>query len=93
VYAGGRAARRGVSLHRFAEADAIAKEAASIQIDASLAAVDFHRALVRRPPGRGDPSDVTVIVRSTIPPLVRSESRDHRIAPESAARRRTRFSA
>jgi hypothetical protein len=38
------------------EADAIAKGAASIQIDASLAALDFYRALVRRPPGRGDPS-------------------------------------
>jgi hypothetical protein len=58
VYVGGHAARRAVgsSLHRFAEADAIAKGAASIQIDASLAAVDFYRALVRRPPGRGDPS-------------------------------------
>jgi len=53
-----RAARRGVgsSLHRFAEADAIAKGAASIQIDASLAAVDFYRRSRSQATGPRDPS-------------------------------------
>jgi putative acetyltransferase len=45
VYVRGSAARRGVgsALLRAAEADAIASHASSLEIDASLAAVDFYK--------------------------------------------------
>jgi len=46
VYVRGAAARRGIgsALFRLAEADAIASGAASLHVDASLAAVDFYKA-------------------------------------------------
>lgn len=46
VYVRGMAARRGIgsALFRLAEADAIANGATSIQVDASLAAVEFYKA-------------------------------------------------
>jgi putative acetyltransferase len=55
VYVRGRAARRGLgaALYRRAEADAVAAGATSIQVDASLAAVEFYRANGFEEVGRG----------------------------------------
>ena len=56
VYVRGQAARRGVgsALFKAAEADAIAAGAASIHVDASLAASEFYRAHGFEEVGRGD---------------------------------------
>jgi putative acetyltransferase len=56
VYVRGTAARRGVgsALLRAAEADAIASGATSLQLDASLAAVDFYKQHGFVEVGRGD---------------------------------------
>jgi putative acetyltransferase len=55
VYVRGRAARRGLgsALYRRAEADAVAAGASSLQVDASLAAVEFYRANGFEAVGRG----------------------------------------
>jgi putative acetyltransferase len=55
VYVRGRAARRGIgsALLRTAEASALAVAAASIEIEASLAAIDFYRANGFEETGRG----------------------------------------
>ena len=55
VYVRGSAARRGIgsALLRRAEADAIASSATHLEIDASLAAVDFYRAHGFKERGRG----------------------------------------
>lgn len=56
VYVRGSAARRGVgsALFRAAEASALAAGATSLEIDSSLAAVDFHRAVGFEEVGRGE---------------------------------------
>jgi ribosomal protein S18 acetylase RimI-like enzyme len=56
VYVRGSAARRGVgsALYRQAEADAVRAGAASIVIDASLAALEFYKAHGFEETGRGD---------------------------------------
>lgn len=56
VYVRGSAARRGIgsSLFRLAEEDAIAAGAASIDVDASLAAVDFYKSNGFDELGRGE---------------------------------------
>jgi ribosomal protein S18 acetylase RimI-like enzyme len=56
VYVRGLAARRGIgsSLFQLAEADAIAAGASSLEIDASLAAVQFYRAHGFEEIGRGE---------------------------------------
>lgn len=56
IYVRGRAARRGVgsALFRAAEAEAVAAGAASIHVDASLAAVEFYKANGFVEVGRGE---------------------------------------
>ena len=56
VYVRGSAARRGVgsALNRLAEASAVSTAAESIEIDASLAAVEFYKAHGFEETGRGD---------------------------------------
>lgn len=56
VYVRGTAARRGIgsALYRVAEADARAAGATSINIDASLAAIEFYRANGFEEVGRGE---------------------------------------
>ena len=56
VYVRGSAARRGVgsALYRLAEASAVSTAAESIEIDASLAAVEFYKAHGFEETGRGD---------------------------------------
>lgn len=56
VYVRGVAARRGIgsALWRMVEAHAIAKEVASIQVEASLAGVEFYRANGFEEIGRGE---------------------------------------
>lgn len=56
VYVRGAAARRGIgsALYRCAEAHAVAAAARSIEVDASLAAVEFYRANGFEEVGRGD---------------------------------------
>ena len=56
VYVRGTAARRGIgsALYRLAEADALANGATSIQVDASLAAVEFYKANGFEELGRGE---------------------------------------
>ena len=56
VYVRGSAARRGVgsALYRLAEASAVSTGAESIEIDASLAAVEFYKAHGFEETGRGD---------------------------------------
>jgi putative acetyltransferase len=56
VYVRGSAARRGIgsALFRLAEADAVATGATSIEVDASVAAVEFYRANGFEEIGRGE---------------------------------------
>ncbi len=56
VYVRGTAARQGIgsALFRLAEADAVASGAARVQVDASLAAVEFYKANGFEETGRGE---------------------------------------